>query len=368
MKIKRFFIYLLSLFTLTFVLPANAMAAEIRTDNLTVEETEIVSDDLYLFGDEVTVDGMVDGDLIIAGGSVDFGGTVTGNLVVSGGMLDLSGDVEGSVFVWGGQVEISGSVGRDVVAAGGQVRLTSDAQVDEDVNMAGGQLYIDSMVVDDVRVGGGTVNVTDEVGGDVLAAGGVVNVDEDLVSGEVSINEDYEVDTEEVSAQLASIGNIAITIGLISKVVIWLGMFLVGMVFIWIAPVKTKTIVEKMSSSWSEFMNSVLIGFVAFLPMVVGPFVLMVTVIGIPLSLLVLGALGFMAGFGILWGDMAVGKAVAKELKWKDKKYMKSLAIGRILRVLLCWIPVIGGVYKFVIFLASLGAMVRMKMDFMKKK
>jgi cytoskeletal protein CcmA (bactofilin family) len=272
------------------------------------------------------------------------------------------------LFVWGGQVEISGSVGRDVIAAGGQVRITSEAQIEEDVNMAGGQLYVDSAVGDDVRVGGGTVNISGDVVGDVIASGGMVTVDEDLVSGEVSINEDYEVDTEEVSEQLASIGNMAITIGLISKIVIWLGMFLVGMVFIWLAPVKTKAIVEKMSSSWSEFMNSVLIGFVAFLPMVVGPFVLMVTVVGIPLSLLVLGALGFMAGFGILWGDMAVGNAVAKELKWKDRKYMKSLAIGRILRVLLCWIPVIGGVYKFVIFLASLGAMVRMKMDFMKRK
>ena len=56
-----------------------ASAAEHRADGqLLISAEEIVEDDLYCFGDEITIDGQVKGDLVAAGRLIRVNGTVDG--------------------------------------------------------------------------------------------------------------------------------------------------------------------------------------------------------------------------------------------------------------------------------------------------
>ncbi|MCZ7575028.1 MAG: polymer-forming cytoskeletal protein [Ardenticatenaceae bacterium] len=98
------------------VVPVTALAAEVRSANqVVVGPTEVVADDLYAFGNTVTIDGTVKGDL------VTFATQVT-----------INGTVEGDVLALSQALVINGTVGDDVRAAGQVIMLDRGAQVADD--------------------------------------------------------------------------------------------------------------------------------------------------------------------------------------------------------------------------------------------
>jgi hypothetical protein len=66
-----------------------------------------------------------------------------GNVDVYGGSADIEGTVTGNVRVYGGSAEVNGAVGHDVVILGGSVHLGQRATVAHDVTVVGGSLVRD---------------------------------------------------------------------------------------------------------------------------------------------------------------------------------------------------------------------------------
>ena len=70
---------------IALIVPATALAAEVRSgDTVTVGPDQIIDDDLYVFGNNVLVQGSVHGDVIAAGSSVTIAGHVTGSVMAAG--------------------------------------------------------------------------------------------------------------------------------------------------------------------------------------------------------------------------------------------------------------------------------------------
>lgn len=69
---------------------------------------------------------------------------VTDDVFVFGGVLKVDGRVEGDATVFGGSATISGEVTGDVTAIGGPVRLEDGAHVHGEVVSVGGQVYRDA--------------------------------------------------------------------------------------------------------------------------------------------------------------------------------------------------------------------------------
>lgn len=352
---------------LAMLMPFSAYAADIRTEDGTIGEDETIDDDLYIFSDEVEVEGIVVGDLIASGGNVEVSGNVMGDLYVTGGMVSVSGNIDGSIYAAGGQVEISGIVGRSIISFGGQVRILSDASVFEDVVACGGQVSVDGFVGDDLRAAGGSLDIKSEVRGDAIVSGGDVKIDEDKVAGDVEKNVDMEKTTKSTKREVEGFGRASSTFNIIANAAVWVGMFVVGAVLIWLAPVKTKIMVEKISASWSEFFMSLLYGFLGSIVLGVGSIVLIITLIGMPLGGLIIGFLAFVAWIGVLWADMAVGRSIVKLVGVKDDSYYISLLAGRVLSLVIGWIPCVNLLYGYILFLVVLGAVIRNKMDLLKK-
>ena len=55
-------------------------AAKIETGDYTLSKEEIIEDDLYVSGSNITISGIVDGDLLAAGENILIDGTVTGDI------------------------------------------------------------------------------------------------------------------------------------------------------------------------------------------------------------------------------------------------------------------------------------------------
>ncbi len=83
----------------------------------------------FASGDQVIIQGTVNGDVYVAGGMVQVDGIVNGDLLAAGGAVVINGRVSDDVRAAGGNVECNGSVGKNVTVAGGNVRLSRGAEV-----------------------------------------------------------------------------------------------------------------------------------------------------------------------------------------------------------------------------------------------
>ena len=94
-----------------------------------------IYDDRVIFGGNFTLeDGeTIDGDLVVFGGNavVEEGATVTGDIVIFGGAIDIGGQVNGSIVIFGGSgsLEDTAEIDGDLVSIGGGISKATGAIV-----------------------------------------------------------------------------------------------------------------------------------------------------------------------------------------------------------------------------------------------
>jgi len=128
--------------------------------------------DVFVAGAAPAVRDPVAGDLFAAGGDVAIEAAVAGDVTAGGGTLRLDAAVGGSLQAAGGHVTVLGTVARDARVAGGQIELGPQSVVGGNVWAAGGHLRLLGTVKGDVHVAGGRVLVDGPVGGDLIAGSG----------------------------------------------------------------------------------------------------------------------------------------------------------------------------------------------------
>src|ERR1051326_8384665 len=75
----------LAALVLALAQPPAAMAAETRGENdITIGPNETINDDLYAFGQNVTILGQVTGSVIAGGNTVTIGGEIGGDVMAAG--------------------------------------------------------------------------------------------------------------------------------------------------------------------------------------------------------------------------------------------------------------------------------------------
>lgn len=121
----------------------------------------------------LAVDEVVDDDVLVAAESVTIAGTVHGDVYAAAERVVISGTVNGDVYAAGAVVEITGTVAEDVIAAGGTV-IVRAASIGDSLITAGGTVSVS----DDVTIaggfifGGGSVGSNASVGRGMYGAAG----------------------------------------------------------------------------------------------------------------------------------------------------------------------------------------------------
>jgi cytoskeletal protein CcmA (bactofilin family) len=128
---------------------------------------------LYAFGDEVLIDGLVTGDVVGAAKTVRIGpdGQVNGDVLAAAYAVEVLGTVDGDVRAAAYMVEVgpTGSVGGEVAAVAYSVDVDSGGRVASDLLSGGYQLLVDGTVGHDVRFAGAALVINGTVEGDVHA-------------------------------------------------------------------------------------------------------------------------------------------------------------------------------------------------------
>ena len=142
-----------------------AAAADVRQGGTIVVPADVtLEDDLYAFGDTISILGTVRGDVVAFGMNVNVDGTVTGDLITAGQSVTVRGQVGGSVRAAGQTVVIDGKIAGDLVVAGNDVTILLNGRVGRDVYVAGATFTQTGEIARDLRAGTNTTTIDGHVG------------------------------------------------------------------------------------------------------------------------------------------------------------------------------------------------------------
>ncbi|MEK7462421.1 MAG: hypothetical protein AAB618_02500 [Patescibacteria group bacterium] len=359
-------------FTLLAILvvlaPSAAFASSVvRTgETISIEKDQKIEGDFYAASSVLSISGEVAEDLISVAGRNTLNGTVGKDAFMLGASVDVHGAVGEDLRIIAGDVIIAEPVTGDVFIIADTVKILSTASI-------GGDLV----------VYGGTVEVSGSVGGNVLGnyqslrldapvAKGVDVTAEQFVLGEraeVTENVRYVSLAQLTRAQSAKVGgevtrsdNVTDSEGkTLPRHIMIVGLVLLFSVLAWFL-VARSLMVKMVERALVRGVRPVLLGFITLIAAPVVFVVLTVSIIGTVvgitgilfyLALMIVTLVGMSATLGTLLSSL-----VLKTKEFSTTPY--SLIAGVAGIIVLVFIPILGPILLFVLFLITLGALVDM--------
>lgn len=351
-----------------------ASAAELRAgEQPSLPKGTSINDDVYVVGGSITSSANVTGDFITAGGNILINGFVSEDLIAAGGDISILGNVGDDLRIAGGNITVGGTVGGDAVIGGGQVQITGDG-IRGDLVWGGGVLQIDAPVQGDLKLGGGEVFINAPVTGNVEFHGDKLTLGSGaIIRGTLTYKTPKEL-TKEEGAQvlgeviykprtvasdarfkeaLAAVFSLAVLMGLLSR-------FVASLAFGLLLKRYSETIIK---GALGSPLREIGRGFISLVAIPAAAIILLATVIGIPLGLLTIFA--FLAFFivAMIISPIVLGsflhawfvKSSHYQVNWK------TILIGVFVYFILGFIPIVGWIIRCGFFLATVGAMVKLK-------
>ena len=311
-------------------------------------------------GDQVVINGTVNGDAYVAGGVVDVEGTINGDLIVAGGMVTVGGTVSDHIRAAGGTIQFNGKVGKDISVAGGSIILGRSGEISGNLLAACGNLDILGVVEKEARIAAGDLQVNGAIKGDLDFAGNYITVGEGaavggnldarvqdkervtIVDGTVHGKVDVEVREQRARAEI-----LGYPVWRFWLKIIWLfGLLLVGLLMVLIAPARLRSMGTTILGHPGEVTVWGILGLIV-IPVISG--ICLVTLIGIPAGLF----LGTVFLWLLYFSQFALALIFAERalsLEGKGRLVMfGGLATGLVIVEVLTFIPYV----RFLVCLAN---------------
>ncbi len=315
----------------------------------------------FAAGDQVVIEGTINGDAYVAGGFVEVDGTINGDLLVAGGMVTVGGTVSDDIRAVGGTLQFNGKVGKNVSAAGGSVTIAKSAAINGSVLAACGNLEVVGTISRGAKIAAGDAGVSGTIKGNVDFAGGRFTALPGAKIGgniEARVREKEHVEITEgtvlgtVKILTAERGQIRRILGyhawrFWSKILWACSLLLTGLALIFVFP---KQLIGIGSTIGHRPGTTLLwgIGGLILIPISFG--VLFITIIGIPLGLLLLAIFLWLCYLSQLSLGVLVGHRLLGTEKKKGWNLFWGFAVGVLIVQALTFIPYV----RFLVVVAGL--------------
>ncbi len=356
--------------TLIFVLillPLVSFAAidiQKRNDGVTLTTVK----NTYLAGGVVNVFQEKSGDVYAAGSMVSVTGKVGQDLVAAGGNINITSEIGGDVRVAAGNINIGGPVDGELLAAGGQIEIVPSSVIRGDFLVAGGKVNIDGLMNGNGRIIAKEVYISGTLNKDVnIKANRLVIEKTAVINGNVN----YQGKEEAVVREGAKIngkisftkieGKVAKSVGLAAILNVFLFIkFLMLLVAALVLFFLMRRSIPKISAEVVDnFWKKMLHGFVLLIVIPAAIIFLFLTIIGSLLGVFGIALYGLLVILGMVFAVIIIAELLnrlifrgqrARPLNWP------MVILGVIVMELLVFVPVIGWIANFLIFLVSFGA------------
>lgn len=270
-------------------------------------------------------------------GSVMVRGTVTSDVSAVAGNVLIEGTVEGDVNTATGNLQIPGTVEGDVSAGAGNVHLEEGGVVGGNFQVGAGNVRIDG----DAIVGAETITLGENAAiAGSLTYDGALEGNRDAVAGDVT--RDRSIGTDATGFQPFASWVFALYAFFLNLVL--------GAILLAAFPRFSEAVAERVKT---DPIPSRLVGLGVLVGVPVVLVLLLVTIVGIPLSLAGMAAFALFVWVAVVYGRFAVGSWLLS-LADAENSWL-ALVVGLLLGAVLSLIPYVGGLVNAVIFLLGLG-------------
>ena len=358
---SKFIFFLLASFFL-FVLPPSAFAQTSsfnRQKIVILDKDQIVNHDYFTAGSQVIIDGTINGDAYVAGGQVDVNGTISGDLLVAGGQINIRGNVSQNIRAVGGSIVIEGNAGRNVSMVAGNLTVYRTAKITGNTVIAGGNARIEGNILGNFTAGIGTLDIMPDA---------IIQGNLNYWSNNKSIIEQRArivgqtnfYQTQFQNGPRKTVGKIngaASGAKAFFTIYGFMSSLILGLLFIWLLPVFTQNTVDLIKN---KFWFSVLIGFVTLIVMPVIGIIFAITVLGIPVTLVIMFAYFVLIYVAKIFISLTIGKFFTEKAKWNLNSYW-AFVLGIFIYYIVGFVPVVGGLMKIFATFAGIGAILIQK-------
>jgi cytoskeletal protein CcmA (bactofilin family) len=153
-----------------FGVVSSAQAFEINEGGV-IPEGEVIDDDVLIAGNNVVINGTVNGDVFAFGSTVTLNGVVNGSVFAGAQNVVMNGEVAGSLFVGASALDLGSDavIGRNVLFGVFSMSAAQGSSVGRDVIGAGYQTMLAGEVERDVKVSVAALELAGTVGRNVEA-------------------------------------------------------------------------------------------------------------------------------------------------------------------------------------------------------
>lgn len=365
-RCKRRLILLLSVLLVTVCLTAPAGATEIRSGQLVTVPEGKIRGPLFAAGSNVVIDADVDGDVFITGQSVTVNGRINGDLLAAARSIAINGTVVGDIRCAAEDVNLRGETGQSLTVFAGTFRGMDASRINRDLLLFSGYVDLAGTVGGQVLGTGGNISLNGLIGGDVdfwgvqqlqvgpaaVIGGNLVysSENEAVLSPGANIAGSYQWE-QAVKPQIQKrqegfnwLGQLA---WFAAGVLVW-GVFVLLFPRLWIRLSEIVKGSPGPAFGW---------GLLVLLTVPLAVLLLLITVIGIPVSLLLLAAyLAVLSTAKIIIGD-TLGRFLSRYFGWEGRvPSILPFLVGFLVLVLLSNIPVVGFFTELMVVCLALGA------------
>ncbi len=337
-------------------------------DSVYIPKDEIVTGNLYVTANTLTIDGNVSGDLITAAQIITVNGRIEGDIIAIAQNITINGEVGGNIRVAGTTINLNGSVARNINAFGTSIVLGTASKTGWDVYAAG--MNLESRGVIEGGLSGyftralisGKVakNINLKLSGNKLGEGLTIS-SEAIIGGDIV----YTADKSASISEKATLGgklqqkipennkNDFATVWIWTMLYSIFAALAVGLILITLFKKITPKIISKIESKPMKVALPGLILMFALPPIAL---VLAFTLIGVPLALIIMVWWLVAIYVAKLFTAILLGQLILKNLnKNHQVKLIWSLILGVIISWLLFAIPFVGWIIGLIAIWLGLG-------------
>ncbi len=334
-----------------------------HSDFVTVAANETVDDTLLASGNVVRVEGVINGDLLAFGQSVEVRGTVKGDLVSFAKRTVVSGTVEGNIYNFSNSLDLDGQLAHNLYGLTQSLHVNDRGRVGGGIVVAAGDVSLEGEVHRSVTMFAGNTDVSGSIGRELTMTGDSLNVTNTArIGGNLSARV-----RELKNVHIADGATITGTRDIQRRVrenhfthpgfyffqAIWLAAaMLVGWLGLLLFPGFFRASTQAVGSGWRSLGLGVAV--LAGVPVVI--IVAAITLVGLPLSLMLLALYLTAIGLAKIWVGAFLGRTLLKPSGATRSDWLLGLLLGLLILTIVGFIPYVGGFVRFGVVCLGLGA------------
>ena len=278
---------------------ASAGAQSFRSGNdVAVAQSETVDETLFASGRTVDIAGTVNGDIFCAGQHVSISGTVNGDIICIGQDVQITAAVHGSLRAAGQSLTLGSAVDGNVTTAGQSVTFGSGFTA-EDVTVAGQDATLNGSVGRDMTVSAGSAIIDGHIGRNLTAQVNHLSLNDNAaVAGNVEYTSSHTLSrsgsatiggsithNEPLQPQRGGRYGALLGGGPLFALYLFAALLITALVLVLLFPLLFHTASDV---AMEEPLKTVIVGLASSILIPAAVFVLMVTVLGVPVGILLL--------------------------------------------------------------------------------